>query len=110
MDNDPVRGKTLQWTFEDGPAQGQTYEHVFGTDGTVRWAEPGKPAAEDSTAAYEVERVNDDVYAVAYLGRSGYALTTVVDTKTGRIVSFASNETSLVKQRGTSKESGARTT
>jgi MoaF N-terminal domain len=107
MDNDPVRGKKLQWTFKDGPMQGVTYEHVFRHDGTVTWAEPGKPAGDDSTARYEVARVNDDVFAVSYLGKSGYALTTVVDTKTGKIVSFASNEKSLVKQSGTSKEAGA---
>jgi hypothetical protein len=47
--------------------------------------------------------VNDDVYVVSYLGKSGYALTTVVDSKTGSIVSFASNEKTLIKQRGTSK-------
>jgi hypothetical protein len=102
MSSDPVRGKTLRWTFDDGPMAGTTYEHVFRADGTVTWAEPGKPAGKDSTATYEVERVNDDVYVVSYLGKSGYALTTVVDTKTGSIVSFASNEKSLIKQRGTS--------
>lgn len=107
MNNDPVRGKTLQWTFTNGPMQGTTYEHVFRTDGTVTWAEPGKPAGEDSIAKYEVEPVNDGVFVVSYLGKSGYALTTVVDTKTGKIVSFASNEKSLLKQHGTSKEAGA---
>ncbi len=107
MNNDPVRGKTLHWTFTDGPVQGKTYEHVFRTDGTVTWAEPGKPAGEDSTATYEVEPVNDDVYVVSYLGKSGYALTTVVDRKTRKIVSFASNERSLVKQHGTSKDASA---
>ena len=107
MGSDPVRGKKLQWTFTDGPMTGVTYEHAFQKDGTVTWAEPGKPAGDDSTAKYEVERVNDDVFVVSYLGKSGYALTTVVDAKTGKIVSFASNEQSLLKQHGTSKEAGA---
>ena len=107
MSDDPVRGKTLRWTFKDGPMQGTTYEHVFRTDGTVSWAEPGKPAGADSTAKYEVEPVSDGVYVVSYLGKSGYTLTTVVDTTTGKIVSFASNEKSLLKQHGTSKEAGA---
>ncbi len=107
MDSDPVRGKKLRWTFKDGPMTGVTYEHVFRTDGTVTWAEPGKAPGDDSSAKYEVERVTDDVFVVSYLGKSGYALTTVIDAKTGKIVSFASNEKSLLKQHGTSTEAGA---
>lgn len=106
MGNDPVRGKTVRWTFQDGPVAGKTYEHVFGTDGTVTWAEPGKPAGNDSTAKYEAERVSDDVYVVSYLGKSGYALTTIVNSNTGKMVSFASNEKSLVAQHGTAEAPG----
>lgn len=107
MDNDPVRGKKLQWTFSDGPMKGVTYEHAFRNDGTVTWAEPGKAAGDDSTAAYEVEAVSNDVFVVSYLGKSGYTLTTVIDERTGKLVSFASNEKSLLKQHGTSKAAGA---
>lgn len=32
---DEFAGKTLRWTFEDGPTAGKTYERVFGDDGTV---------------------------------------------------------------------------
>ena len=106
---DPVQGKVLRWTYDDGAMAGKTYEHMFGTDGMVRWSEAGKKGAEkgaiaapdaDTTAAYEVERLNDDVYVVSYLAKSGYTLTTVVDSRAGRIVSVASNEKHLTKQHG----------
>jgi hypothetical protein len=112
---DPVRGKTVRWSFDDGPMAGRTYEHAFGSDGTVTWTEAGQGGAknasgstgEDSTAKYEVERMNDDVYVVSYLGKSGYTLTTVVDERAGTIVSFASNEKALVKQHGKVKSAQA---
>ncbi len=111
MSNDPVRGKTLRFTFNDGPMSGKTYDHAFGTDGTVTWTDAtdggatGANAAPDpeSTAPYEFERVNADVYVVTYLSKAGYTLTSVVDTSTGKLVSFASNEKSLSVQHGTAE-------
>jgi len=107
MTNDPLRGKTLRLTFDDGPMAGKTYDHAFGTDGTVTWTDAsngvkGVTAAPDaeSTAKYEFERVNADVYVVTYLSKAGYTLTSVVDTTTRRLVSFASNEKSLSVQHG----------
>lgn len=103
MTSDPVRGKTLRWTFEDGPMAGKGFEHTFHLDGRVSYrpagADPGeKPTTEKK---YEVAQVNDDVCAVSYLGASGYTLTTVLDFKTGRMSAFASNEKELVVQGGT---------
>jgi len=108
MSNDPLRGKTLRFTFDDGPMAGTTYDHAFGTDGTVTWTDAttgggtGANAAPDpeSTAKYEFERVNADVYVVTYLSKAGYTLTSVVDTSTGKLVSFASNEKSLSVHHG----------
>jgi hypothetical protein len=100
--SDHLAGKTLHWSYEDGAVGGKTYQHAFGTDGSVTWSEGDAPATPggDSTAKYEYEHVNNDVYVVSYLSKSGYALTTVVDTKSGRIVSFASNEKSLSTHHG----------
>ncbi len=113
---DPVRGKTIQWTYDDGPMAGKSFEHTFGTDGTVRWRETGsdrksaKPPSNgnqksgkegpEAEAKYEVARVNDDVHAVSYLSASGFTLTSVLDFVSGIVVSFASNEKDLVVQRG----------
>jgi hypothetical protein len=116
MGFDPVRGKTIQWTYEDGPMAGKSFEHTFGNDGTVTWRETGgdekatkpssngkhktgKPATQ-AKAKYEVAAVNSDVWAVSYLSESGFTLTSVLDFDSGTVVSFASNEKELVPQRG----------
>jgi hypothetical protein len=115
MGSDPVRGKTIRWTYDDGPMAGKTFEHTFGGDGFVTWREAsgdkgtkpptngkqktGKPATE-AKAKYEVAPINDEVCAVSYLSESGFTLTSVLDFASGTVVSFASNEKELVPQRG----------
>jgi molybdenum cofactor biosynthesis MoaF-like protein len=116
MERDPVRGKTIRWTYDDGPMAGKSFEHTFGNDGTVTWRETGSddrgtkppangkqktstPAAEPK-AKYEVAAINDDVCVVSYLSASGFTLTSVLDFASGTVVSFASNEKELVPQRG----------
>ena len=116
MARDPVRGKTIRWTYEDGPMAGKSFEHTFGGDGSVTWRETGgvdrgaKPpaagkqktpkSATEAKAKYEVAAVTDDVCAVSYLSESGFTLTSVLDFAAGTVVSFASNEKELVTQRG----------
>ena len=116
MGADPNRGKTIRWTYADGPVKGKAFEHHFTNDGTVSWKEAAdqQPSADsktakdakdgsanDSSAAYEFARINDDVYVFSYLSSSsGYTLTTIVDERTGKITSFASNEKELVIQHG----------
>ena len=101
MDADPLKGKTLRWTYADGPMKGKPFEHEFANDGTVTWKMVGdaKPAP-DSSAAYHFARINDGAYAVSYLSPHGFTLTTVVDERSGAIVSFASNEKELSVQHG----------
>src|ERR1700737_4904951 len=114
MGRDPVRGKTIRWTYDDGPMAGKSFEHTFGNDGNVTWRETGgedrgakppvtqktgKPATE-AKAKYVVAAVTDDVCAVSYLSASGFTLTSVLDFAAGTVVSFASNEKELVTQRG----------
>jgi hypothetical protein len=110
MESDRVTGKTIRWTYEDGPMAGKRLEHTFGADGTVSWREAddeekntkpqtGMPRTEPKVK-YKVAPVNDDVCAVSYLAVSGYTLTSVLDFASGTVVSFASNEKELVLQRG----------
>ena len=116
MGKDPLRGKTIQWTYDDGPMAGKSFEHTFGNDGNVTWRETGgedrgtkppatgtqktgKPATQ-AKAKYVVAAVTDDVCAVSYLSASGFTLTSVLDFASGTVVSFASNEKELVPQRG----------
>jgi hypothetical protein len=107
MGTDMIRGKTLRWTFEDGPTQGKTFEHTFSSDGTLRYrmidakADDAAPADAKPGIKYELAEINDDVYAVSYLSpQSGYTLTSVLDLKTGTVTAFASNEKQLVVQHG----------
>jgi hypothetical protein len=119
MGSDPVRGKTIRWTYDDGPMAGKSFEHIFGNDGTVTWRETGgkdqgteppgngiekqnksgTPGTE-AKAKYEVAAINQDVCAVSYLSASGFTLTSVLDFDSGTVVSFASNEKELVPQHG----------
>ena len=99
MSDDPVAGKKIRWTYDDGPVKGKTFEHSFTNDGKVSYSEPGVFASEPSIA-YQVARIDDAVYVVSYLATSGWTLTTVVDEKSRKIVSFASNEKQLVTQHG----------
>ncbi len=114
MGADPIKGTSVRWSYADGPMKGKRFEHTFSTDGTVHWRElgseagaaPERPAsgdakAGDASATYESAQVNDDVYVVSYLSGSGFTLTTVVDTRKGTVVSFASNEKQLMVQHGT---------
>jgi molybdenum cofactor biosynthesis protein MoaF len=109
MTDDPVKGKTIRWRYTDGPVAGKEFEHEFGTDRTVRYRIVEAPATPEGTDGwmngerprYEVERINDDVFVISYLAKSGYTLTTVLDERKGAMVSFASNEKGLVVQRGT---------
>ncbi len=107
MEKDPVRGKSIRWSYDDGPAAGKTFEHTFSTDGKVTYREArasaggtdGASGAEPSVH-YEVAAIDDHVYAVSYLSTNTWTLTTVVDERSRRIVSFASNEKQLVIQHG----------
>ena len=101
MAADPLKGTTMRWSYSDGPVQGKLFEHTFTDDGKVGWKFAGDAqASADSNVAYQFARINAEVYVFSYLAGSGYTLTTVVDERSGKIVSFASNERELVIQHG----------
>ena len=95
---DPVRGKTLRFSFSDGPTAGKTYEHRFHEDGTVTWRDTAaspKPGASNEAGnrpKYAAMKVAQDAYAVSYLSASGYTLTVVLNFDDHRLAGFASND------------------
>src|SRR4029079_13561600 len=97
MGTDRIKGQTLRWTFDDGPTRGTTYEHVFGTDGTVEYHEVGATQSKRKPTTharphYELAEVRPDVYAVSYLSpQSGFTLTSVLDLDAGTVTAFASD-------------------
>jgi hypothetical protein len=117
--DDPIRGKTMRWTFTDGPTAGSTYEHTFGKSGTVKFKPVGggagtaKPAAKGAAKKkaakpakpdnpkYAAMRAADDAYAVSYLSGSGYTLTVVLNFKDNTMVGFASNDKQWFPVKGT---------
>src|SRR4051794_39867940 len=96
-------GKTLHWTFTNGPMAGATYQHTFHKNGTVDFrpvdgSAGAEPTREKHAAAVKVA---DDVFVVSYLGASGYTLTVVLNFQDMSLVGFASNEKEWSQQRGT---------
>ena len=107
-----LEGKTIRWTFNDGPVANESYEHAFGANGglsyrKVEGEEDGEGTRVDK---YESEEVGDDVVVFSYLAPdSGYTLTSVLDYGSNTVVAFASNEKMLAVQHGTFEEvDGAR--
>jgi hypothetical protein len=97
-----VRGKTMRWTWTEGPTQGKTHEHRFHDDGTVAWREAGGSGSDahrptsaprpsgPERAPYAAIEVGPSVYVVSYLASSGFTLTVVLNFDTHQLVGFAS--------------------
>lgn len=87
----PIRGRKMRFTWNDGPTQGKTHEHVFHENGTVDFHAAGAASDGKEKPRYAAERVADGVYAVSYLSDGGYTLTAVLNFGNRRIVGFASD-------------------
>ena len=103
MPEDSIRGRTIRWTWTDGPTAGVTHEHEFRTDGTVEWRvltgpQKGHTAEEEEYAVFEV---SEGVHAVSYLAESGYTLTVVLDFSSGNMYGVASGNGQWFPGRGT---------
>jgi hypothetical protein len=108
-----IRGKTIRFTWTDGPTKGATHEHVFHPDGTVEWRradgsekkstpdQPRKATSTQERAQYAALPVADDIYAVSYLAPSGYTLTVVLNFRDHRLVGFASGAKEWYPAEGT---------
>lgn len=92
-----LAGRTLRWTFPDGPTSAKTYEHKFGADGTVVYSEVGgaakssgndKPKVPIHYASFEVA---PGMHFLSYLSPdNGYTLTVLADTNKGVVYAIAS--------------------
>ena len=104
-----VSGQTIRFTWNEGPTQGKTHEHVFHPDGTVEWhavpAEEGpgeaKPGRAPDRPRYAALTVGDDVCLVSYLSSSsGYTLTVALCFTDQTLSGIASNEKTWFPVRG----------
>ena len=100
---DSIKGRTIRWTWSEGPTAGVTHEHLFSDDGTVTWQVLSGPQEGHSAEEkeYEVFEVSETVYAVSYLAASGYTLTVVLNFETGEMFGFASGQDQWFPGRGT---------
>ena len=110
--SDQVRGRSLAFSWTDGPAKDSTHIHAFHDDGTVEW----HSVESDKTTerpAYMAARIDDDICLVSYLSQSGYTLTVVLDFIEESITGVASNDKCWYPVRGrfqvlaTASESGS---
>jgi hypothetical protein len=98
----PLHGKTVRWTFDNGPVAGKTFEHRFEADGSLTWRGTGAQAKDHAESSSAAVQVSDDVQLVSYLSReSAYTLTVALNLKTGKAIGFASNGKDWVRQSGT---------
>lgn len=91
---DPITGKTIRFTWDDGPTQGESHEHVFNADGSVDYHKVGGDAKGKPTheKKYGTAKISDDVYLVSYLAASGFTLTVALNFRDRAIAGFASND------------------
>lgn len=108
-----LAGRTLRWTFTEGPTAGKTFEHTFHPDGTVVWrgvdgAAQDKPKREGGASAstppkvkYASFEVAPDTHLVSYLSEAGFTLTVALNFKTRQCYGVASNNESWYPLTGT---------
>jgi hypothetical protein len=97
-----LTGRTIRWSFEDGPMAGTSFEHDFNADGSVTWRiidgqHKGASAREKS---YSAVKINAQTWAISYFAASGHTLTVVLSVEDGRAVAFASNNTTWTPMHG----------
>jgi len=109
-----LAGRTIRWTFNDGPTAGTTYEHDFFPDGTVTWRsvnngnptekaekKPKKTSTKPPSVPYASFDVAPNVHLVSYLSDSGYTLTVNLNLETLRCYGVASNGEEWYPSAGT---------
>ena len=98
-----LMGKSVKWSFGNGPMAGTTFEHRFHDDGSVTWTildgpYKGATAREKTCGAVQV---NASAIVLSYLAASGHTLTVALSLEDGRMAAFASNDKEWSAMRGT---------
>jgi molybdenum cofactor biosynthesis protein MoaF len=98
-----LSGRTIRWTFVDGPTAGATFEHTLNPDGSIVWraVDGAFKGATRREKLYGAVRINDQTWAVSYLAESGHTLTVVLDFASHKATGFASNEKTWHQVNGT---------
>lgn len=105
-DGGALHGKTIRFSFSEGPTKGVSYDHVFADDGMVTFRDAAKserkePAMPETPTKYASFEVADDIALVSYLSPNGYTLTVALNFETEELFGFASNHEHWYPVRGT---------
>jgi hypothetical protein len=103
-DDAVLAGHTYRWTFDGGPTAGETYEHSFRDDGTVVFrdvADAPKADPIEKGVKYASFAIAPGLQLVSYLSEHGYTLTVAMNTASGKLHGFASNDKSWFPLTGT---------
>ena len=92
-----LAGRTFNWTFNEGPTAGKTYEHTFSAAGTVVFKEVGGAAQAGSADSvpgvrYASFEIAPQIHLVSYLSTHGYTLTVAMNLASKKLHGFASND------------------
>jgi hypothetical protein len=103
MGGNRIHGKTMRWTWNEGPTAGTTHEHVFNDDGSMVWRVIDGPRAGKSgrEKQYTDEMMTGDMGVVSYLADSGYTITMVLNFGDHHMTGFASNAKEWMPVKGT---------
>ena len=98
-----LSGKTIRWTFVDGPTAGTTFEHTLDPDGSITWRaiDGAYKGASRREKAYGAAKIGDEVWVVSYLAESGHTLTVVLNFANRRATAFASDDKTWDQLSGT---------
>ena len=100
---DPIRGRTIRWTWKEGPDKGSLVEHVFGEDGrmVLRVMNGRHKSTAKLERKYESTRVGPDVYTVSYRTAAGSTMTVFLNFKDRTLLGLSSDSEGWYPARGT---------
>jgi molybdenum cofactor biosynthesis MoaF-like protein len=100
---DPVRGRTIRWTWKEGPDKGSLVEHEFREDGhmLLRAVNGRQKSSAEVEQKYESTRVGPDLYTVSYRTAAGATVTVFLNLKDRTLLGFWSDSEGWYPSRGT---------
>lgn len=98
-----LAGKSIKWSFANGPMAGTAFEHTFHDDGSVTWTILDGPYKGASTRekTYGAVKVNESAIVLSYLAASGHTLTVALNLEDRQMSAFASNDKEWSAMSGT---------
>lgn len=99
---DLAAGRTIKWTFDDGPMAGVPIEHDLHADGSITWRIVDGPhkGVSRREEPFDARRVSENVWTLSYRAASGHTLTVVMNAADGRLTAYGSDNASWEPMSG----------